>query len=170
MSYLRHEGKEFDMELLSEIGPREYTNRVTGVTYTGPYNWDDYFTPAAIMMMMQCEGCWIQHVSDDTIYIVDIDQNVICYPRQVQPIRAEQLVQMNTFPYAEPDCIAALEYCDKNNIPFDIDFCVCGKYLLIKSHDDIEAFKKLCNELGYPISVEKVDGAYKVTDSNKSST
>lgn len=164
MSYLKHEGRESNLDLFLEIGPDEYDYQMTGIRYTGPYKLEDYFTPAAILLIKKCEGTWIQHVSEDTIYMVDIDYNVTKYAKQQGLIRAEQLVQMDTTPFLEPECMHVLEYFDENNIDIGFDFCVCGEYLVIKSPIDIKDFMKVCKELGYPVSVEQADGAYMVTD------
>lgn len=165
MSYLKHEGRKFDLDLFLEIGPAEYEYHLTGIRYTGPYKLEDYFTPAAILLIEKCEGTWIQHVSEDTIYMLDIDYNVTEYPYTGELIRAEQLVQMDTTPFLEPECIHVMEYFDKNNI--NLDFCVCGEYLVIKPPFDIKDFMLTCKKLGYPVSVRQADGAYLVTDKRK---
>lgn len=167
MSYLKHEGREFELDLFLEIGPAEYEYQMTGIRYTGPYKLEDYFTPAAIQLIKKCEGTWIQHVSEDTIYMVDIDYNVTEYPKQQDLIRAEQLVQMDTTPFLEPECMHVLEYFEKQNNAIGFDYCVCGEYLVIKSPIDIKAFMQTCKKLGYPVSVRQADGAYMVTDKRK---
>ena len=167
MSYLKHEGREFDLDLFLEIGPVEYQYYMTGIRDTGPYKLEQYFTPAAIAMIKECEGTWILHVSDSTIYMTDIDYNVIEYPYNGERIRAEQLVQMDTTPFLEPECMHVIEYFDKNNTTNYFDFCVCGKYLIIKTPIDVNAFKRICKKLGYPISIKKADGAFIVTDKVK---
>ncbi len=167
MSYLKHEGRQFDLDLFLEIGPAEYEYHMTGIRYTGPYKLEDYFTPAATQLIKKCEGTWIQHVSEDTIYMVDIDYNVTEYPKQEGLIRAEQLVQMDTTPFLEPECMHVLQRFDDNNIDIGFDFCVCGEFLVIKSPIDIKAFMQTCKNLGYPITVKKADGAYMVTDKRK---
>lgn len=164
MSYLKHESRQFDLDLFLEIGPAEYEYHLTGIRYTGPYKLEDYFTSAAIQLIKECEGMWIQHVSEDTIYMLDIDYNVTEYPYTGELIRAEQLVQMDTTPFLEPECMHILEYYDESNI--DFDFCVCGKYLVIKS-PGIKDFMQTCRKLGYPVSVKQADGAYLVADKHK---
>lgn len=59
------------------------------------------------------------------------------------------------------------EYFDENNIDYGFDFCVCGKYLVIKTPIDIKAFMLECKKLGYPVSVKQADGAYMITDKRK---
>lgn len=164
MSYLKHEGREFDLDLFLEMGPAEYQYYMTGIRDTGPYKLDRYFTPAAIALIGQCEGTWILHVSESTVYMTDIDYNVIEYPYNGELIRAEQLVQMDTAPFLEPECMQVLEYFDQNNIDPGFDFCVCGRYLVIKTPIDINDFRQVCKKLGHPVSVRQADGAYVVTD------
>ncbi len=165
MSYLKHESRQFGLDLCLGIGPAEYEYHLTGSRYTGPYKLEDYFTTAAILLIEKCEGMWIQHVSEDTIYMLDIDYNVTEYPYTGELIRAEQLVQMDTTPFLEPECIHVMEYFDKNNI--NLDFCVCGEYLVIKPPIDIKDFMLTCKKQGYPVSVKQADGAYLVTDKRK---
>lgn len=167
MSYLKHESREFDLDLFLEMGPVEYQYYMTGIRDTGPYQLEQYFTPAAIALIKECEGTWILHVSENTIYMTDIDYNVIEYPYTGGLIRAEQLVQMDTTPFLEPECMHVIEYFDENNTTNYFDFCVCGKYLVIKTPIDVKAFKQVCMKLGYPISVKKADGAFIVTDKVK---
>ena len=164
MSYLKHEGRQFDLDLFLEIGPAEYEYHMTGIRYTGPYRLEDYFTPAATLLIKKCEGTWIQHVSEDTIFMLDIDYNITEYPKQEKLIRTEQLIQMDTTPFLEPECMHVLEYFEKNNLDIGFDFCVCGEYLVIKSLIDIKEFMQACKKLGYPVSVKQADGAYLVTD------
>jgi len=167
MSYLQHSGRKFDMDLLREIGPVEFQYRMTGVRFTGPYKMADYFTASAIKLIKECEGTRIQHVSEDTIYMVDVDYNVTEYPNTKELIRAEQLVQMDTAPYLEQECMHVIEYFEENNISYNFNFCICGKYLVIQSPIDVKEFIQTCKSLGYPISVKQVDNAYMVTDKRK---
>ena len=51
MSYLKHEGREFNLDLFLETGPVEYQYYMTGIRDTGSYNLEQYFTPAAIARM-----------------------------------------------------------------------------------------------------------------------
>ena len=60
-----------------------------------------------------------------------------------------------------------IESFDENNIAYDFDFCVCGKYLVIKTPINIKAFIQVCKKRGYPISVKKADNAYMITDKKK---
>ena len=169
MSYLKHESREFDLDLFLEMGPVEYQYYMTGIRDTGPYKLEQYFTPAAIALINECEGTWILHVSESTIFMTDIDYNVIEYPYNGELIRAEQLVQMDTTPFLEPECMHVLEYFDENNISINFDFCICGRYLVIKTPIDVKAFKQVCNKLGYPISVKDADSAFVVTDKERKS-
>lgn len=167
MSYLKHESREFDLDLFLELGPVEFEYYMTGIRRSGPYRMEDYFTPAAIKLINECEETWIHHVSEDTVYMIDIDDNITEYPNQGELIRAEQLVQMDTTPFLEPECMHVFEYFDENNIDYGFEFCVCGKYLVIKTPIDIKAFMLECKKLGYPVSVKQADGAYMITDKRK---
>lgn len=167
MSYLKHESREFDLDLFLELGPVEFEYYMTGIRRSGPYRMEDYFTPAAIKLINKCEETRIHHVSEDTVYMIDIDDNITEYPNQGELIRAEQLVQMDTTPFLEPECMHVFEYFDENNIDYGFDFCVCGKYLVIKTSIDIKAFMLECKKLGYPVSVKQADGAYMITDKRK---
>lgn len=167
MSYIQHTSKQFDMDLFLTISPAEFEYRMTGIHYTGPYNMKDYFTPSAIKLIKECEGCRIQHVTTDTVYLVDMDYNVTEYPNTGHLIRAEQLVQMNTTPFLEPQCIHVIEYFEQNSIPYNFDFIICGKYLVIKPPLDIQTLIQTFKQHGYPISVKPADSAYIVTDKRK---
>ena len=76
---------------------------------------------------------------------------------------------MDTTPFLEPECMHVLEYFDENNISINFDFCICGRYLVIKTPIDVKAFKQVCNKLGYPISVKDADSAFVVTDKERKS-
>jgi len=167
MSYIQHTSKLFDMDLFLTISPAEFEYRMTGIRYTGPYNMKDYFTPSAIKLIKECEGCRIQHVTADTIYLVDMDYNVTEYPNNGNLIRAEQLIQINTTPFLEPQCIHVIEYFEQNSISYNFDFIVCGKYLVIKPPLDIQTLIQTFKQHGYPISVKPADSTYMVTDKRK---
>jgi len=164
MSHAKQEAKEFDMDLFLKMGPVEFTYYMTGIKDTGPYRLKDYFTPASLELISECEGMWIQHVSNDTLYMVDIDYNVWEYPYHGELIRAEQLVQMGSFPLAEPKCLHALKHSYINATDPALDFLVCGEYVVFKSTIDIKAVAERCASWGYPISIRKADGVYIVTD------
>lgn len=48
MSYLKHEGRKFDLDLFFEMGPVEYQYYMTGIRDTGPYELEQYFCPLTL--------------------------------------------------------------------------------------------------------------------------
>lgn len=86
MSYVKHEGRPFDLDRFLELGPVEFEYYMTGIRRSGPYRMEDYFTPAAIKLINECEETWIHHVSEDTVYMIDIDDNITEYPNQGERI------------------------------------------------------------------------------------